>query len=132
MTGRWGAALAAAAVALAWTGARAAGGTTCELSRVDRARTTSLSCMTCHDGSAGKAVPFQMRGDGAGMSHPVEIDYAAAAARQPGKYEPASSLPYQVPLVAGKVQCTTCHDGASRDPMRVVEIRDLCIACHRL
>jgi hypothetical protein len=131
MRARWGAALAAAALA-ASAGARAADGDTCELGRADRRTATSRACMACHDGSAGREIGFQMSADGRGMSHPVEVDYGAAAAAHPGQYQPATALPAEVPLVGGKVECTTCHDGASRDPRRVAAVRDLCLACHRL
>lgn len=131
MGARWGAALAAAALA-ASAGARAADGSACELSRVDRRTTTSRTCVACHDGSAGPAVAFQMAPDGRGMSHPVEIDYRWSAAARPGQYEAAATLPPEVPLVGGRVECTTCHDGASGDPKRVVAVRNLCTVCHRL
>jgi predicted CXXCH cytochrome family protein len=131
MRARWGAALAAAALA-ASAGARAADGGTCELSRVNREATTTRGCLSCHDGSAGPGVGFKMGADDRAMSHPVEVDYAAAAAAHPGQYQPAAALPPEVPLVGGKVQCTTCHDGASPDRKRVVAVRDLCVTCHRL
>jgi hypothetical protein len=66
MTGRWTVGLAAAAIAAAGAasdgahGVRAhgdlarSGGSSCELSRLDRARTPSTACMQCHDGSAGR------------------------------------------------------------------------------
>lgn len=112
--------------------ARAGEAGACELSRADRRTTPSHACMSCHDGSAGTGVAFQMRRDAAGMSHPVSVDYRAAEAAHPGRYRPAGALPPEVPLVRGKVECTSCHDGASPDPRRVVAIRDLCVACHAL
>lgn len=94
--------------------------------------------MTCHDGSAGPSVPFKpravrfkIRGDDRGISHPVEINYAAVAAAHPGQYQPAALLPPEVPLVGGRIECTTCHDGAARGPKRVVAVHDLCLSCHR-
>jgi hypothetical protein len=37
-----------------------------------------------------------------------------------------------VPLVDGKVACTSCHDGASPHPKRAVDPANLCAACHRM
>jgi predicted CXXCH cytochrome family protein len=144
MKAGWTVGLAAAALAAAGGangGARAAGAVgalavgasgTCELSRMDRARTPSTACMQCHDGSAGPAVPYEMKAGGGGMSHPVGVDYAAAAARAPGRYQPESALPRDVPLVGGRIECTTCHDGSLTTPKQVVEQSRLCYACHRL
>jgi hypothetical protein len=125
------AALAAAALA-ASAGARATDGGACELSRVERGMASSRSCLACHDGSTGPAIAYQMSPDGRGMSHPVEIDYQRAAAARPGQYQAITALPPEVPLVAGRIECTTCHDGASHDPKRVVAVRNLCTVCHRL
>lgn len=130
MRARWGAALAAALAVSA--GARATGDGTCELGRGDRRTTPSLSCLGCHDGSVGPGIGFQMSPEGRGMSHPVQVDYARASAARPGQYQAAATLPPEVPLVDGRVECTTCHDGASRDPKRVAAVKDLCAACHRL
>jgi predicted CXXCH cytochrome family protein len=105
---------------------------TCELGRVDRAATPSRVCMSCHDGTAGAAVGFSMRAGGGGMDHPVGVDYAAAAARRPGRYVPAGAVPRSVPLVDGRVECTSCHDGASSSPSHVAAQPQLCYACHRL
>jgi predicted CXXCH cytochrome family protein len=66
------------------------------------------------------------------MGHPVDVDYPSFAAEHPDQYQPASRLPPEVPLVRGRIQCTTCHDGASRDPRWVVEVKDLCLRCHKL
>lgn len=104
----------------------------CELARVDRARTPSLRCVACHDGSSGRAVTIGPAGGGHG-DHPVEIDYGSVAARKPGRYVPLARLPADVPLVDGKVACTSCHDGASRHRGRVaLGGSRLCQACHDL
>jgi predicted CXXCH cytochrome family protein len=106
---------------------------TCGLQRVDRAATPSSDCMSCHDGSAAGAVGFSMRAGGGGMDHPVAVDYDAASARHPGRYAPRGTLPASVPLVNGRVECTSCHDGASTAPNHVAaEAAQLCYACHRL
>lgn len=129
MRGRW-ALLVTVTAAVASD--RASAGT-CELSRVDRATTRSSTCMACHDGSAGPTIAFQMAPGGDGMSHPVALDYASAAAAHPDDtYTPAALLPQNVLLVYGKVECTSCHDGALTTANHVVEPLQLCYACHRL
>jgi len=105
---------------------------TCELSRLDRATTQSSTCMACHDGSAGPTIAFKMAPDGNGMSHPVAVDYASTAAGHPDTYTPAALLPPNVLLVYGRVECTSCHDGALTTANHVVEPLQLCYACHRL
>ena len=47
---------------------------------------------------------------------PVEVDYGAAAARQPGRYHPAAMLPREIPLVNGRVACTDLFPHGQRDP----------------
>lgn len=104
----------------------------CELRRADRARTPAQSCLACHDGTAGAAVGFAAQGSGHGLSHPVEVDYLAAFARRPGRYVPPGAIRADVPLVDGRVSCTSCHDSASPHPKRAVDPVTLCHACHRL
>jgi hypothetical protein len=136
----WGwAALAAAALALGAApgekghGAPARpGGSVCELRGADRATTPSVRCMACHDGGAGQPIEFPMGGDQDSMSHPVDVDYAATAARHPDRYASPAALPREVPLVQGKVSCTSCHDGASPDPRHVAIPERLCQSCHRM
>lgn len=130
MRARWGAALAAASLA-ASARAEAADGS-CELARVDRAKATARACMSCHDGSAGPLVELERSPDGHGTSHPVEVDYATAAASHPDQYQPVAGIPAEIPLVRGKVECTSCHDPAAPGPGHVAKVRDLCLACHRL
>jgi predicted CXXCH cytochrome family protein len=86
--------------------------------------------MVCHDGGSAPAVEFSMRTGG--MSHPVTTDYAAVAQRDPGHYAPAASLPPEVPLVDGRIECTTCHDGRLSTRKWVVDEARLCYACHRM
>ncbi len=105
----------------------------CELAGADRARTSSTRCIACHDGSTGAPIEFRMAPDATGgMSHPVEVDYDAASLRDPTHYHPSAALPREVPLVNGKVTCTSCHDGASPDPKRVAMVPRLCESCHAL
>ena len=108
---------------------------TCELARVsDRSKVSSLRCMACHDGSTGAGNEFVMGrvGRGQSMSHPVEVEYGPARMRDGEHYVPENSLPPDVPLVDGRVACTSCHDPASRLAKHVVDPVRLCYACHRL
>ena len=143
MLGRAGTALATIALALGAaaggetdgdrrTPAAARGAEVCELRGADRGRTPSVRCMGCHDGSAGPSVHYRTVPDGSGMSHPVEVVYGAVHARRPDRYAPPESLPREVPLVGGKVACTSCHDGSAPGSKRVAQVRDLCLACHRM
>jgi hypothetical protein len=125
MRARWGAAIGVAA-ALAAAGARATGESPCGLSGAVRSLTSSKGCVTCHDGTGASPISLGRN------SHPVGIDYAAAASSDPGKYASISQLPPEVALVGGKVECTTCHDGASRRPFKLAGGTELCLACHRL
>lgn len=104
----------------------------CELSRVDRAKASPRLCLSCHDGSVSALAIGWMNMPGSSFGHPVGVSYLDALARDPAGY--AGTLPPEVPLVDGKVACTTCHDGAARNPARVVELpggANLCLACHR-
>ena len=103
----------------------------CELSHADRATTRAVRCMGCHDGSAAPGVAFRMRaGDTPGFDHPVDVDYASAAARD-RRLRPRPDA--GVVLVDGLISCTTCHDGRSREPFHVVVTRqELCISCHEM
>jgi predicted CXXCH cytochrome family protein len=109
-------------------------GAACPLQRgeVDRERASSTSCVACHDGTLGPGIEFQMRADGQGMSHPVEVDYWSAYAKQPQLYTPPGALPPETPLVGGKVACTSCHDPRSPDKNHVAQTARLCESCHRL
>ncbi len=129
---RWVLALAATVAAAGSARGAPAAKATCELARVDRARTPSHACLRCHDSSVGSAILSELRVDGTGASHPVGVDYARAAARSPTRYAPPESLPREVPLVNGKIECTTCHDASRPRPMRVDQSPALCTACHRI
>lgn len=94
----------------------------CALAAVDRTTTPSSVCLACHDGSAGKAIGFDVHG-----AHPLGRRYADAWLR--GGFNPL--LPGDaVKLVNGEVACTSCHDGASSLRARVAA-RALCTGCHR-
>jgi hypothetical protein len=139
---RWGLGVAAAAGLLAAAAARGdlpagagerprmRGDVVCELEQVDRATASSRRCIACHDGTLGEGFVFAMPGSDIGMSHPVDVDYEAAAARHPGEYVPRAQLPPEVPLVQGKVACTSCHDGRSSEPHHIPSYESLCLSCH--
>ena len=119
----------------AGTPARSGYEETCELARVsDRGKASSFRCVACHDGTTGAGDVFVMGRDGRGqsMSHPVEVDYGRAQLRDDRHYVPERLIPADVPLVDGKVACTSCHDPASRLAKHVVDPVRLCYACHRL
>jgi hypothetical protein len=85
---------------------------------VDRAAAAPLRCIGCHDAAAS-------------ASHPL-VDYASVALRDPERFVPPARLAREVPLVGGKIACTSCHDGASRDPKHVAIAARLCESCHQL
>ncbi len=94
----------------------------CTLAIADRAHTPSSRCLACHDGSAARSL---------GASHPVEVSYVAAATTAGATALP-SAPPPELPLVEGRVACTTCHDGRAPLPARTALPGDgLCYACHR-
>jgi hypothetical protein len=100
--------------------------TVCELGRIDRANTTSWTCLSCHDGSSAPSVAAHSAG--AGGSHPVGVAYAfgrSALSLRP--FGPASAL---VVLPAGRVECTTCHLAGGPGSSSTVT-RDLCTGCHQ-
>ena len=130
MRAQWvGGALAAAALA-ASMGARAADGG-CTLALVNRRTASTGACATCHAEIAAAAVS---RGPGGHpRGHPVEVEYAQIAAEHPDQFAPAGSLPPEVPLVEGKIACTTCHAAGAHDHKQLVApSRVLCLTCHRL
>jgi predicted CXXCH cytochrome family protein len=122
---------AAALLSAAGASAPALPDEVCELSGAHRARTPSIRCVACHDGTSAVGVVIGL-GGGSHGDHPVEVDYAASAARDPERYVPPAMLRPDVPLVDGKVACTSCHDGASTHPKRAVDPANLCTACHRM
>ncbi|HEY3448489.1 MAG TPA: cytochrome c3 family protein [Myxococcales bacterium] len=102
----------------------------CELSRVDRTKTHSFTCLACHDGSIATSLHTNL-GDG---SHPVERDYREAAADPARRLTPVSQLSRRLVLVDGLVTCTTCHDPKSSRPSHLampMEGSAMCMACHR-
>jgi predicted CXXCH cytochrome family protein len=110
--------------------------TVCEM-RSPGVHARSTRCLACHDGTVATtaiAAPAATH-DGTGENHPVDADYVAAWQRAPARYRNPSELPPALPLVDGKVGCTTCHDPRSRVPgapaMSMVGSA-MCLACHVL
>lgn len=100
----------------------------------------SAECMGCHEEVEG---PFQHTGD---TGHAAGVDYALAAAKNPGLVKP-SRLDPSIRLSGGNISCVTCHkpyDEASHeslaakrasssvDPLLSVDNSSsgLCTACH--
>jgi len=99
----------------------------CQLGSVDRASTPSRLCIGCHDGTVTAAGGVALRGE-----HPVGVHYQAALARRPEMLRP---VPAALVLVAGRIECTTCHDGASPERFHIalpMARSALCLSCHAL
>jgi hypothetical protein len=70
--------------------------TNCSLFQPGADRVPASECMSCH---------------GLHQTHPVEIDYAAAAARRPEFYRSlAEATRVGLFIPDGQVKCVTCHD----------------------
>ena len=103
----------------------------CTLGRVTRASATSATCLGCHDGTIAEATHASRPGSGEELGHPIEVDFATSRLL---REDPSLKLPDVLVLPAGKVACTTCHDGASTRPHRTsmsMEGSALCLACHQ-
>lgn len=112
---------------LTLAGARPDAAPTCALERVDRARTSSATCLTCHDGSAARAV--EVHSTGPRSSHPVGVSYALA--RPALAVRRAGPLDARVVLPAGRVECVTCHAADGAGAHRTVDpAGGLCGGCH--
>jgi predicted CXXCH cytochrome family protein len=107
--------------------------TRCELPFVARDQADPTSCAGCHS-NGGRELPRYFEMSPRGFGHPVGIDYAAVQRRTPADFLPPEQLPAAVPLVGGRVACTSCHDASSALPHHTVlgAERDLCLACHRM
>lgn len=114
--------------------------TLCALGRVNRAQADSRTCLACHDGTSAAGVAYQRPHElgrtglsAMHTSHPVDVDYQLAWSRKPGLLHPTGALPEALALPQGKVSCTTCHDGASREKHHVsvsMSRSRLCASCH--
>ena len=109
------------------------GGDPCQLASADRARATARQCLACHDGTVAPAVGEAALGGPHG-SHPVDLGYDAAAARN-RRLHPRFDLSRALALPGGNVACVTCHDGASREPHHTalpMARSAMCLGCHDL
>jgi len=108
---------------------------TCELARSPRAATGSRGCLLCHDGTlTHAALPGPRLAGELLANHPVGVDYEAARASDRW-LRPSAQLPREMPLVNGRIECTTCHDARSSEPMKTalpMTRSRLCFACHDL
>lgn len=97
----------------------------CTIASADRITTTSIECLSCHDGTVTESIA---------ESHPFDVDYDAARTRS-SDLRPRGALPANLVLPGGKVTCLTCHDGASTEPAKTSLPQagsQLCFACHAL
>lgn len=100
---------------------------------------SSIECLACHDGTVSSNVEMGgaswSHARGIGLSHPVGISYEDVY-REPGsRLHPERSLPDELTLVQGRVECVTCHDHYSGLPGLLVLDNTgsrLCLACHNL
>ncbi|HET9597451.1 MAG TPA: hypothetical protein VFP65_17820 [Anaeromyxobacteraceae bacterium] len=108
----------------------------CQLASVDRRTTPSARCLACHDGSAAPSILRSARTAAPLGDHPFDSDYAQARLRRGfARLRDPRELDAALPLVGGKVACTTCHAGDSRERAHValpMAGSGLCFACHAL
>jgi predicted CXXCH cytochrome family protein len=98
----------------------------------------SRQCLTCHfEYESSQDVSIDRRGllrhAGGGVSHPIGVEYSAAARK--GLYRQAGQLGEGVLLPDGKVACVSCHRGYAKEHGALVASshgRDLCMECHNL
>ena len=106
----------------------------------------SLNCLTCHDGSMGKAVTANagawrhqedfINHDNGGM-HPIGMRYSDAVMNdKKAALRPLEQVDKRIRFFdGGKVGCGSCHDPYSTIPNQlVIEDREskLCFACHQM
>ncbi len=104
----------------------------------------SAECLSCHDGSMGKAAPVK-----AGLwqhsdplfgptqqpytgVHPVGIDYEESRMDH-DDLKPSVMIPKMIKLVNGKVSCISCHDPYSKKRAKLISDNrngELCLGCH--
>ncbi len=109
----------------------------------------SKLCLSCHDGTVGPNALGASRGPLVGREgdHPVSVRYDLAARTRGALRDPATDgdgdpdtigedMPY-LPLVHGRLECTTCHDphdnasvGNPKLLIRSVQRSALCRTCH--
>jgi predicted CXXCH cytochrome family protein len=100
---------------------------------------SSRDCLACHDGTISGIVEtggasWEHAG-GIGLSHPIGIYYAETYRKDRRRYHPEASLPKELRLVDGKIECVTCHDHYSKlKGLLVMDNRGsrMCLSCHDL
>ncbi len=100
---------------------------------------SSRDCLACHDGTISSntdigGASWEHAG-GIGLSHPVGIPYSNSSRRGKQKYHPENSLPAELKLVNGRIECITCHDHYSKHKgLLVMDNRGsrMCLACHAM
>jgi predicted CXXCH cytochrome family protein len=118
------------------------------LSDRDRPDSTTLMCLSCHDGtvatdiSAGQHRVFPQNRIGAsggksrqGTGHPLGVRYPVFDAKYQsrGKVEADG----KIKLPDGRVACISCHDPHDREGLDGMLVKSnrrssLCLSCHRL
>jgi hypothetical protein len=121
----------------------------CALRAAGSAALASSACLACHGGTAGVSP---------GCDHPVQVRYLSARGYATGRLRAEGEVERRgVVLVAGRVECTSCHDGGSpwadhvaqlpgapvrapslppgapaadRHGRRAIDTTPLCSACH--
>lgn len=75
----------------------------------------SVRCLGCHNGSKGVRInvksadqPLQIRGFQT-VNHPMGMVYEDYAGRDPFGYHPQAAVEDTIPLIEGKVGCSSCH-----------------------
>ena len=98
----------------------------------------TLQCAQCHDRHLRPGRDVVGRGkwrrpaNGQGR-HPVGVELADVAAKNPKRFNPPFFLSEQMRLYDGRIGCGTCHSAYSKEKnMLVTDNRagDLCLQCH--
>lgn len=98
----------------------------------------TLECLSCHDGVIASDAAYKIVGGEAvtyereGLSHPIGMDYRAAAMQDRELRDVGSLSPY-IALYDGKVGCASCHNPYSSQ-QRMLTMSNvgsaLCLECH--
>ncbi|MDZ4164846.1 MAG: cytochrome c3 family protein [Smithellaceae bacterium] len=97
----------------------------------------SQDCLSCHDGGFARLREVTIgagiwnHGRGAGVSHPVGVDYQQASRK--GGYKRMTSLNRRIRFFNGKLGCGSCHSLYSALPAKLVMSNQgsaLCLECH--
>jgi predicted CXXCH cytochrome family protein len=100
-------------------------------------QTPSEACLNCH--AAGTGSPWLRETGGQTLtfnphaSHPLGIEVIAGSGRDERRLR--KDLDPRLRLLAGRLECTTCHDLTAATPDLLVPFEqpyDLCLGCHHL